>query len=732
MLPTILGTLGTAALFYLSLFRNSSISLHRVPNHARISDRAHYKRLVYVVLDGLRFDGFIPVAKEGRYFNNMSVMRDPAIHKRVFLSVAGIPTETTSRIVGLVTGAPTSYLDVLFAHARYHVGCDTLLDQLAPRGISFYGDELWTYTFRALRTAPRDRTFCGFSKDNLAAKEDEVFEKLLQDVAARRTPAVFAHFISLDSQGHTYNTLEHPEIQRTMRRLDGYLRRIHAAMDEETLLVVVSDHGVTDEGSHGVCSTQELAASCAFITKQPMPAPDPELAGLDNPFARRFYDVDACGTAADWVRPRAAYEVAHQDDIVVTVAYLLGVPPPLNAYGTVIRSMLRERAALRGLIAFKEARRPADAAARKPLAAMSLAELHAHDARLTERIFDGYKAKSPLYALPAAALALWTLSRVRAGPWKLLGCAHVLAALVMVSHSYYSFASEDYFWFGAFLLENPAPENFLGCLAYLVTPERVFFAGDRLFSRHFRRLFRAGHAHTALFLGVLGLFVAAKAALAARRPGGRPADALRRVSCCAPQIAYSLVRLFVPLDEKLAANVLVAAYPTAASLLATHASAHTALLLLVVLPGLQARRTTSSKFALLSLLPYFSNLEKTIQSIDFNVFFTFTPRYEAASLAVSGLVYFALARVLVTLGFGGRGGRKRTAVDRCYVFLACFSLFFAFAASWVMYYNLVFVSFFLSRMIFTTGYAVFDLLFHLAQVYGCRLRLGASWRALHL
>ena len=59
-----------------------------------------------------------------------------------------------------------------------------------------------------------------------------------------------AHLLGVDHAGHTFD-IDHPEMDRKMREIDSLLKEIHRAMDDNTTLVILGDHGMIDDGNHG-------------------------------------------------------------------------------------------------------------------------------------------------------------------------------------------------------------------------------------------------------------------------------------------------------------------------------------------------------------------------------------------------------------------------------------------------------------------------------------------------
>lgn len=59
-----------------------------------------------------------------------------------------------------------------------------------------------------------------------------------------------AHFLGVDHAGHRFGP-SHPQMRQKLRQMNGILKQIIEAMEEDTILFVMGDHGMTADGNHG-------------------------------------------------------------------------------------------------------------------------------------------------------------------------------------------------------------------------------------------------------------------------------------------------------------------------------------------------------------------------------------------------------------------------------------------------------------------------------------------------
>ncbi|KAJ8613082.1 hypothetical protein MRB53_037134 [Persea americana] len=99
-----------------------------------------------------------------------------------------------------------------------------------------------------------------------------------------------------------------------LSQMDKLVRDIIDLLDENTLLVVMGDHGMDTQGNHGGESWDELQAALFMYSKR-------KHFGYTSP--------------QSMIPPRTARSMAvNQIDLVPTLALMLGLPIPFNNLGS--------------------------------------------------------------------------------------------------------------------------------------------------------------------------------------------------------------------------------------------------------------------------------------------------------------------------------------------------------------------------------------------------------------
>lgn len=698
MKTNILLTTVSIGLFFFSIFRIPRTS--KAKSTIPLSE-PKFRKLIYLVVDGLRFDGYVPVEKRGYYYNNFTFLQDPERLKTTFFSLSGIPTCTTCRIIGMMAGAPSNQVEELMTFFISKLAIDSLPDKFVDRKMHHYGDSLWPQSFGALRN--RSYSFCGLSKDRLVENEEDLISKVLDD---RESEIKFVHVICLDALGHIYTT-EHQMIRESMKRIDDFLHRLYDTMDEDTLLLVTSDHGVTDEGAHGGNSPQELASVCGFYSKRAFADDGSSLLEsvgsiYNSGLLKRFYDVESFNSADDWVRAKHPYRVVHQDDILPTVACLMGVPAPINTYGNLIPYLIKTEQPYRILAEQKRS-------IAGKLEDKSFPDVLAENYHLTDMIYSSAVGTRPLLAILSAVIGLCVLTRIIDKPYRLVPCIPFIATTVMVSSSYWCFASEDILWAFTFLLTNFSYPNLIFSIWYLKSPGRVFFENDRT-KMHLKGL---GSTDAAILIVLFSVFknmtVSRKRFLSTgglRQEDFSSANVLYHNTMFWKQLSGNAMHFAIIAYEaafgldRVSRISLLCLHPSLDTLVCTHLGPVISMSLLYFAKNLDLIQSPSTKQILLSFSPYLVSMEKVIQSINYNVFFVLGSSFGSVANILGTLAYLVAPRMLLHRQF------KVTSIG---LVLSLFALYFCFICSWAMHGSLVFQYFFVSRLLSVIGFFVCDM-----------------------
>jgi ethanolaminephosphotransferase len=258
-----------------------------------------------------------------------------------YVAHAHAPTVTLPRIKALTAGTVPNFLDLLRNFDSAQVADDNLIDRLvaAQRRLVFYGDDTWQKLFPG-RFRREEGTTSFFVQDTVEV-DVNVTRNVLVELQRDDWDVMILHYLGLDHIGHWQGPAS-PLMAPKQREMDTVIRsilrslaaldrleaqrnaRLRLAPPKPSLLLVCSDHGMTDQGGHGGTTLPESSTVAVFAAAS--------AAAL----------VDEGDVPSHWPRhhDNIAPPRVQQVDVAPTLALLLGVPIPTSSIGVVLPDVL--------------------------------------------------------------------------------------------------------------------------------------------------------------------------------------------------------------------------------------------------------------------------------------------------------------------------------------------------------------------------------------------------------
>ncbi|KAL6063722.1 GPI ethanolamine phosphate transferase 2 [Balamuthia mandrillaris] len=284
--------------------------------------RPLFKRAVLMLVDALSAELLYGEGPHSRmHFVKGLVAEGKAL---AFRARAHTPTVTLPRIKGLLSGSVPTFLDFVLNFQAQSFEEDNLMAQMRAAGmrVCFYGDDTWLKLFPGYFHR-QDGTTSFFVSDTVEV-DNNVTRHLAPELSRDDWEVLVLHYLGLDHVGHLAgpnSTLMGPKQQE----MDGIVQQIHeslfppntpsAARDDphfnpdETLFLLLSDHGMNNMGNHGGSSEGETSAVLVFMSSRYRHHSPPH---------------------------NAAIQQVMQIDLAPSLALLLGLPIPRNSLGKLI------------------------------------------------------------------------------------------------------------------------------------------------------------------------------------------------------------------------------------------------------------------------------------------------------------------------------------------------------------------------------------------------------------
>lgn len=283
-----------------------------------------FDKAVVIIIDALRYDFTVPVDDQAPFHNAFPFLHETAVSSpdRAFLRpfIADPPTATLQRLKGLTTGTLPTFIDLGSNFAGTAIDEDNLLMQMKNLGkrVVHLGDDTWLSLFPGYFEPNISRAYDSFQVWDLHTVDNGVIEHmspLLQHESKGSWDVLIGHLLGVDHAGHRYGP-DHSAMTAKLQQMDGFIRDVASKIDDNTVLIVMGDHGMDGKGDHGGESDDEVEAALWMYSKRPF-------------FGR---------TQALHIQPPATAKErpVNQIDLVPTLALLLGLPIPFNNLGAPI------------------------------------------------------------------------------------------------------------------------------------------------------------------------------------------------------------------------------------------------------------------------------------------------------------------------------------------------------------------------------------------------------------
>lgn len=91
-------------------------------------------------------------------------------------------------------------------------------------------------------------------------------DKIYDEIHRSDWNLIIAHVLGVDHCGHLYGPT-HIEMSRKLKQMDDLIFNITKILSEDTLFLVMGDHGMTNNGDHGGGSRLEVEAALFVYAK---------------------------------------------------------------------------------------------------------------------------------------------------------------------------------------------------------------------------------------------------------------------------------------------------------------------------------------------------------------------------------------------------------------------------------------------------------------------------------
>ena len=217
-----------------------------------------YSRVLLLIVDALRSDFPLPVREEtpSKFYHNQFKFVQHLLldspNAVYFHAQADAPTTTAQRVKAIATGGLPTMLDLGSAFSMNEISEDSILHQIRRAGgnMTLLGDDTWLSACPTCFT----RAFAepSFNVRDLHSVDNAIKSRLFSEMARDDWTLLVAHFLGVDHCGHVFGP-DTSVMADKLREMDDVIRDVVGSLPDDTLLVVMGDHGMTEQVCRVVC-----------------------------------------------------------------------------------------------------------------------------------------------------------------------------------------------------------------------------------------------------------------------------------------------------------------------------------------------------------------------------------------------------------------------------------------------------------------------------------------------
>ncbi|CAM8932812.1 unnamed protein product [Rhodiola kirilowii] len=306
------------------------------------------KRVLVIIIDALRFDFVAPSScfqEKKPWMDRLTVLQNLALmhpsRAKIFKFIADPPTTTLQRLKGLTTGGLPTFIDIGHSFGAPAIVEDNFLYQLVQNGrkVVMMGDDTWMQLFP--HHFDKSYPFPSFNVKDLHTVDNGCIDHLIPSLYKKDWDVLIAHFLGVDHAGHIYGVDSGPMVEK-LDQYNAVLEKVIEILEsqsglgglhENSLLLVMGDHGQTLNGDHGGGTFEEVETSLFAM-------------GFDKRnSAMTSFKNDPSYSDSDSVCQNSIQQL----NFAVSVSALLGIPFPFGSIGTVEPELYALVAGVEGL-----------------------------------------------------------------------------------------------------------------------------------------------------------------------------------------------------------------------------------------------------------------------------------------------------------------------------------------------------------------------------------------------
>ncbi|CAD8058288.1 unnamed protein product [Paramecium sonneborni] len=220
-------------------------------------------KIILLLVDALRVDLF---ANENLTFYQ-DMVENKEEYQILYYGISSAPSATQLNLKSITTGNFPAFIDFGFNMAAQELIEDNIIYSMKRKNktIALLGDDTWFHMF------PKSFDFKyvseSFDVRDVDTDDNIIINNIEELIKENKYDFIVGHLLGIDHSGHLYND-SNQQLWDKQKQYSELLYNIYNQMDNNTILFVVGDHGMSQDGNHGGDSSYEISSTIYAINKQ--------------------------------------------------------------------------------------------------------------------------------------------------------------------------------------------------------------------------------------------------------------------------------------------------------------------------------------------------------------------------------------------------------------------------------------------------------------------------------
>ncbi|CAD8052673.1 unnamed protein product [Paramecium primaurelia] len=285
-------------------------------------------KIILILVDALRIDLF--ANKNFTFYQDMKENKEE--YQILYYGISSTPTATQLNLQSITTGNFPSFIDFGSNMAAQELKEDNVIYSMKRNNkkLALLGDDTWFHMF------PKsfDYKFVSESFDvrDLDSDDNIIINNIEELIKEDKYDFIVGHLLGIDHSGHSYND-SNQALWNKQQQYSDLLYKIYNQMDNNTILFVVGDHGMSQDGNHGGDSPYEISSTIYAINKQ-------------YKFNKNLFDqvINNQQYINQQLIDRNLYvRQIYSINLAPTISYLMGISIPFSNMGSILTEMINTK-----------------------------------------------------------------------------------------------------------------------------------------------------------------------------------------------------------------------------------------------------------------------------------------------------------------------------------------------------------------------------------------------------